>query len=512
MSWFRDGTRLLISGTVGPGDRERGTTSIWLVSILGGAPRKLRDGAYRANLSPDDSLVAYMGMKGGIWLADADGENPREFIGTEEWEFLGSPDWSSDGKRVVYRRVGPSKTGMQATIESRGLDEETSTVLVRKENIRFTKRSVVGLAFMADFLMLDDRLVYVMDEPAPRNRDQNLWEIAIDPRSGKSMGEPRRLTDLVDFSILDLSVTADGSHLAFLNDRRQTDVYIGELGDGGRSLDNARRLTLDDRDDSPSCWTPDSRAVVFQSDRNGNDDLLVQGLDQRNAQDLAIGAGNQMEPHLTPDATFFLYWESQANAGGPNVLSRLLRVPVGGGPTELVVEVQGGAAIDCATTPNGPCLLAEVRRAEQIVTLSRLDPVAGRGEELFRIDIGSAIRGKPSLSPDGGRFAMIGKGKDRSIRLQDALTGEFIRDIEVDGLPGVTFNEVEWSPDGSGFYLAGESPRALSLLRVDLNGEAHVLHEDPTGHLSSVRPSPDGRHLAFEKETQDTNVWVIEDF
>ena len=89
-----------------------------------------------------------------------------------------------------------------------------------------------------------------------------------------------------------------------------------------------------------------------------------------------------MEPHLTPDRKFFLYWESQANAGGPNVLSRLLRVPVGGGPTELVVEVQGGAAIDCATIPNGPCLLAEVRRAEQIVTLSRLDPVAG-GKSCF---------------------------------------------------------------------------------------------------------------------------------
>jgi Tol biopolymer transport system component len=240
----------------------------------------------------------------------------------------------------------------------------------------------------------------------------------------------------------------------------------------------------------------------------------VQGLDQRNAQDLAIGAGNQTEPHLTPDGTFFLYWdwESQANAGGANVLSRLLRVPVGGGPTELVIEVRGGAGIDCATTPDGPCLLFEVRRAEKIVTLSRLDPMAGRGEELFRIDIGSAIRGKPALSPDGSRFAMVGHGKEQSIRLQDALTGEVIRDIDVNGLSGVTFNEVEWAPDGNGFYLAGESPRALSLLRVDLNGEAHVLHEDRTGNFSSVRPSPDGRHLAFEKATQDTNVWVIEDF
>jgi Tol biopolymer transport system component len=505
MSWFRDGTRLLISGAVGPGDNEHETTSIWLVSILGGAPRKLRDGAYRANLSPDDSLVAYMGMKGGIWLADADGENPREFVGAGEWEFLGSPEWSSDGKRVVYRRLGPSET----TIESRGLDEETSTVLVRDGNFRFTNP---GLAFIADFLMLDDRLVYAMNEPAPRNRDRNLWEVAVDPRSGKPTGEPRRLTDLVGFSILDLSVTADGSQLAFLNDRGQSDVYIGELGDGGRSLDNTRRLTLDDRDDSPSCWTPDGRAVVFTSDRNGNEDLLVQGLDRRNAQDLAIGAGDQSEPHLTPDGKSFLYWESQATAGGLNAPRRLLRIPVGGGPTELVLEVQGGAAIDCATTPDGPCLLGEARRAENIVTLSRLDPVAGRGEELFRIDIGSVVRGKPALSPDGTRFAMVGQGKDRSIRLQDALTGELIRDIDVDGLPGVTFNEVEWAPDGSGFYIAGESPRALSLLRVDLNGEAHVLHEDPTGIFSSVRPSPDGRHLAFEKATQDTNVWVIEGF
>ena len=99
----------MISGAVGPGDHEHETTSIWLVSILGGAPRKLRGGAYRANLSPDDSLVAYMSMNRGIWLADADGENPREFIGAEEWEFLGSPDWSSDGKRVVYRRLARPK-------------------------------------------------------------------------------------------------------------------------------------------------------------------------------------------------------------------------------------------------------------------------------------------------------------------------------------------------------------------------------------------------------------------
>ena len=72
---------MLISGAVGPGDHENETSSIWLVSILGGKPRRLRGNASRAVLSPDDSLVAYMDGAAGkrIMLADADGENPREF-------------------------------------------------------------------------------------------------------------------------------------------------------------------------------------------------------------------------------------------------------------------------------------------------------------------------------------------------------------------------------------------------------------------------------------------------
>ena len=367
--------------------------------------------------------------------------------------------------------------------------------------------------FAKDFLMLDDRLVYAMDEPAPRNRDWNLWEIAIDPRSGKPRGEPRRLTDWVGFNIASLSVTADGSHLAFQNRRGQADVYIGELADGGSSLDNARRLTLDDRDDRPSCWTPDSRAVVFQSDRNGTKDILVQGVDQRDAQDLVLGAGDQRSPHLTPDGKSFLYWESGGDASGSNRL-RLLRIPVGGGPTELVLEVQDWAAIDCATTPDGPCLLLETRFEEGITTLSRVDPVAGKGEELRRIDRTARTGNlRSALSPDGSRFAMIGHTKgDRSIRLQNALTGDVVRDIDVDGVPGMDFTDVEWSPDGSGFYIVGESPRRVALLRVDLQGEAHVLYEELTGNLFSVSPSPDGRYLAFGKMTHEANVWTIENF
>ncbi|MDX1389711.1 MAG: hypothetical protein R3344_11010, partial [Acidobacteriota bacterium] len=300
MSWFRDGTRLLISGAVGPGDHENDTSSIWLVSILGGKPRTLRGGAYRAELSPDDSLIAYQGGADGklIMLADANGENPREFITTGPLEFVGSPVWSPDGKRVIYRRLSEENGSTVGTIESRGLEDEASAVLVRGAPSRMSNiRDVFG----ADFLMLDDRLVYARSEPPPRSRDLNLWEVRVDPRSGEPQGEPRRLTDWAGFKIGVLSATADGSQIAFLNHRSQADVYVGDLGDRGRILDNVRRLTLDDRNDDPACWTPDSTGVVFRSDRYGSGDLLVQPLDQQAPHDLVTGEGDQEQPHLTPD-------------------------------------------------------------------------------------------------------------------------------------------------------------------------------------------------------------------
>ena len=125
---------------------------------------------------------------------------------------------------------------------------------------------------------------------------------------------------------------------------------------------------------------PDSRAVVFRSDRYGSDDLLVQGLDDRNARELVVGAGDQGLAQRTPDGMFFLYWELGKNAGDP---LRLLRIPVGGGPTELVLEARPPAFFACATTPDGPCQLVEVRVDEDVMTVSRLDPVEGKGQEVI---------------------------------------------------------------------------------------------------------------------------------
>lgn len=494
----------MISGAVGPGDHEQGSSSIWLVSILGGKPRQLRGGAYRGEVSPDGSLVAYMKLNNEIWLADADGENPRPFV-VEEHDpgGVGSPKWSPDGRRLVYRRTIWEQGRVVGTIESRGLDEQSPTVLVREELDIPSWGPPAYKTWASDFLAMENRLVYARDEPPPRRNDVNLWEIAIDPRSGKPRGEPRRLTDWAGFGVAVLSATADGSQFAFINFHNQADVFVSELVEGGRRLRSPRRLTLDDRHDAPEGWAPDSR-VVFRSDRYGSDDLFVQGLDDRNARELAVGAGDQGFAQLTPDGKSFLYWEVEE---GLRDKQRLLRIPVGGGPAELVLEVPRPAFFACATTPGGPCRLAEVLRDEGAVKISEIDPVEGRGKELSRIPHAGMNLRSGALSPDGYTWALVG-GVEPSIH----LAGKVEREIGIHGLPFRGPTDVAWSPDGNGFYVTGESERGILLLYVDMQGEAEVLYEIGNGNLFAPRPSPDGRYLAFGQETADSNAWLIEKF
>ena len=75
-----------------------------------------------------------------------------------------------------------------------------------------------------------------------------------------------------------LSITADGKQLAVLRANAQTDVYVAELGPGGKAMKDPRRLTQDESDDVAWDWTADSRAVFFDSNRNGNFDIFKQDI------------------------------------------------------------------------------------------------------------------------------------------------------------------------------------------------------------------------------------------
>ena len=71
------------------------------------------------------------------------------------------------------------------------------------------------------------------------------------------------------------------------------EVYVGELGGKRERMKPPKRLTFDDHQDFPGDWTPDSKAILFTSDRNGNADIFKQSLDERWAEPIVAGPGNE---------------------------------------------------------------------------------------------------------------------------------------------------------------------------------------------------------------------------
>ena len=146
----------------------------------------------------------------------------------------------------------------------------------------------------------DGRLIFSLAEPSPNANDSNLWEVKLDPRTGKPENKPARLTNWVGFSFASPTLTADGKRLAFLKWNFQSNVYVAELKAGGTKLTTPRRLTLDEHNDWPNAWTSDSRAVIFWSDRNGSNQVFKQNIDQQTAETVVAGPGAGLDASDEP--------------------------------------------------------------------------------------------------------------------------------------------------------------------------------------------------------------------
>ena len=71
---------------------------------------------------------------------------------------------------------------------------------------------------------------------------------------------------------------------------------------------------------------------------------------------------------------------------------------------------------------------------------------------------------------------------------------------------------LKWAADGKGFFVSSRSGTSTALLRVDLQGKAHVLWQQQGISTTYAIPSPDGRYLAMAGLTQNMDAWLLEGF
>jgi eukaryotic-like serine/threonine-protein kinase len=442
-------------------------------------------------------------------VMNADGEQARTLVPGAKGDGIYGPTWSPDGQRFAYVKMHQTSKDPVITIEGRDANGGTPVTVLADQDFR-------------NFCWLPgNRLLYASMEPSPHREDMNLWELRLDPSTGGPRGKPRKLTDWAGFIFAHMSATSDGKRLAFVNEHDQGDVYVGELEKNGTQLKPPARLTLSEKNDWPGGWMPDSKTLLFYSNRNGNFDLYKQKVAERSAE--AIGTANEEKrsPQMSPDGAWILYlsWPHMPNDAQPDS-GHLMRLPVSGGPPEPVFEVKGYAnagwpgdvlrnvgdvpGFHCPTSGHGSCVLVEEEGDSRHLVFTPIDPAQGKKGTPTRAEFPD----DPSwaLSPDGTRVAATWFDTQAATIRVLPLGGGAPTDISVKSMTELI--APAWAPDGKSFFVVRNSSKGSMLLHVNPNGESHFLYRAPWD-VTQPAASPDGRFLAFGAVNSSSNVWSI---
>jgi Tol biopolymer transport system component len=235
----------------------------------------------------------------------------------------------------------------------------------------------------------NSRVIFASGKPDLNGATCNLWEVRIDARTGKPRERPRRLTNWAGFCMDSTSVTADGKQLAFKKWAGQESLYVADLQAYETRIANPRRLTLSEGVYVPTAWTADSRAVVFDSHRNGKWGIFKQSLDQSTAELIVSGTETEDDykcPRVSSDGAWVIYQDpptqgasaKPASTATTGWLTQLMRAPITGGAPQPITTASLIGCVRCAKSPSGLCAIGEPSPDGKQLIFTALDPVKGR--------------------------------------------------------------------------------------------------------------------------------------
>jgi Tol biopolymer transport system component/DNA-binding winged helix-turn-helix (wHTH) protein len=506
-SWFPDSTHLVVSWVEDP----KKPSSLWEISIMGGTPRKLADEGQAARVSPDGSKIAFLSGKfdqSEIWLMQADGGEAKKVVRADEADF--SPvAWAPDGRGLAYVRTTYLSHSLETKIEIADIGSGQTEIVLSKP----------GLGPALSWTQAG-RLIYSLQEPVPNRNDFNLWWVQLDSRTGRPLGPSTRVTRDRGLAA-GLSASKDGKLLAFRRFALQNDVYVAELEAGGKRMGTSRRLTLDERQDYPYSWTPDSKAVFFASDRDGVFHIFKQAIDQTQPE-LVVGGNDDVAlPRLSPDGSALLYLV-MPKPGESSHNVRIMRMPLTGGPSQFVLQAPLMWNQQCARLSSTLCIYSWTGPNQE--SFFSFDPTNGTRKLL------ATVEGGPlnwTLSPDGKYLAMVKRGFQTDFGMVQTDSGIQIlsiadsskRTIPVPGWAGIT--TVDWAADGKSLWTGAFHTKqgwrfagleTFTLLNIDLNGRmTATLSKDNVSFYWAIS-SPDGHRLALATATDSSNVWLLQNF
>src|SRR5579871_3694344 len=526
-SWYPDQSHVLLTAAASAKERP----GLWKLSLLGGAPQKLVDDGENGRLSPDGKKIAF--LRGAypqreIWSVNVDGSDARKEVESGGYIY-GVPVWSPESHALAYVRViyFPNWNDEDVQLETHVLGTDKREIVMKDRKLGG------GLAWIPD-----GRLFFTLAEPAPSQGDSNLWAIPIDGRTGMVKGEKVQVTNGPDDkAVMDTSV--DGKKILFLRANMQPAVYVAKIDAKSKTVGWPERLTLDDQKNLPYEWTPDGKAVLYISDREGKCRIYKQAVGSGIPEVLDTGADVPNILRLNPDRTKVLYAtlkdhgtkdvaimrgettdgkEGAMDGGGvalngeptSNVF-RIRQVPLAGGTPKTVLEWPEINNFQCARLPSQECVFSS--SANQSLEFYEFEEKTGKASLLFKIGDPEWSLYNWTLSPDGTQLALakyLRAQEEAEIQIM-SLRGGSTRKIALKEWRSI--RSIDWAADGKSIWTCA-SPREDEemIVNVDLQGHVKQAVKEPSPYIGWAIPSQDGKRLAIWEASGASNVWMLENF
>ena len=562
-------------------------SNLWILPARGGEPTRLTEGTHMDDgpvWFPGSDRIAFRSDRPGPWAImtlPIDNESGRSIGPPRQVTLEGSQayfDVSPDGKWIAYTptnergnrviRVVPSTGGTAQTVGEADTpfpiwapDGQSLYYLVYSGGGPVPVRESALLQVSLDGTTTDTVFTWagriraskfpngghVLRIVRGERGKPTLWELAtLDGRPLARFALPERMSPR--------EVVKGGSGvLAEVGDPVEPLHILPVDGGPARALTEGRSV------DRPLAWTPDGESVLFRTELNGRDVLLlapVGGGLMRQFQ-LPEDANYEFKPVFSADGRHMLYATGEPETG-PSALKVLSledgrtwllcdashSAGVAGrggarfwdGGEFVYVERRGDAYELRASPPQGPSRLVWsfgpdapdqvgvngdrilfAKHSEEIETRIYTARVAeGEARELIRFDGWAS----PSLwSPDGRWIATThyiddGSGTgifdSRVVFLEVSAAGELVGGPRYVGEPMVSYWNSVWLPDSRGIVTTGMDANVW-LMSVDPNQKPVALTRDDPNQAWHFVLSPDGRNIAYSSRTsRGSSLWLVD--
>jgi len=467
---------------------EKDGGGIFVMGATGESIRRLTSAGCNPAWSPDARQIVYAmecfvtpvsrSAVSELWVVPAAGDAPRRLYAGDAVQ----PRWSPHGQRIAFWAIPWESGAAQRDIWT--IPAAGGTAVAVTDDAALDWNPVWSP---------DGRWLYFSSD---RGGTMNIWRVAIDEDSGRTLGPPQEVTNGVSAWSHSMSLSADGRHMAYVSSVVSANVQKIGLDPKTAAVAGEPVWVRRSPGLSETCTlSPDDGWLVCAT-RSPAESITIMRTDGTDRRELVGGGHKNRIPRWSADGNEIFFYSDRS---GSYDIWRIR--PDGAGLTQVTDK---GLTYP-STAPDGRRLLAFDYDTHHSLVIDLSRPFADQTPDVLEMGLGDDWLIPAAWSPDGrllGCTVLDSRGRYHGTGVYDLASRSARRLSDFGNFPA-------WFA-GSRRLLFG-SVDGVHVVDVESGAPPQrILSVAPDSvEPASVTVSRDGRTLYFSRASRESDVWLL---